>query len=258
MKSEASSFNSAIARESLHQHLHMYALAASAAGVTMLALAQPGEAEIIYTPANVMIGQNQHYNLDLNGDGITDFTIKNHSAWFSSIFGSGSLFARSPAGNQVAAHLAFGGYPQRGVHHFAYALTSGIPISKQARHFSAGRASMTWWCACDAGSFFQGSWVSHRSGGGLGTRYLGLKFKIDGEVHYGWARLDCWLLTCYAYETIPNQGLYAGQEQENEKVQQSDSAAVTHPAQTPATLGALARGSRGLATWRRRRTPGAN
>jgi hypothetical protein len=42
-------------RDSLHQHLHVYALAASAAGVSMLALAQPGEAEIIYTPANVSI-----------------------------------------------------------------------------------------------------------------------------------------------------------------------------------------------------------
>jgi hypothetical protein len=31
--------------DSLHQHLHIYALAASAAGVSVLALAQPSEAD---------------------------------------------------------------------------------------------------------------------------------------------------------------------------------------------------------------------
>jgi hypothetical protein len=36
-------------RNPLHQQLHIYALAASAAGVSMLALARPSEAEIIYT-----------------------------------------------------------------------------------------------------------------------------------------------------------------------------------------------------------------
>lgn len=251
-------------RDSLHQHLHMYALAASAAGVSVLAMAEPAEAEIIYTPANVTIGTNQEYGLDLNNDGIVDFTIKAFGKYFPPVTYINSLFVKHPpAGNEVAAHLAFGLY-WGGVHKFAYALSSGIPISQQARHFSAGRVSMAWDCACDAGSFFRGSWLSHRWGSGLSNRYLGLKFKINGEVHYGWARLDAWaggaLLTGYAYETIPNQGLNAGQEQETEKsVEQPDPAALTHPAQKPATLGALAGGSRGLAMWRRRQTaPGGN
>jgi len=241
-------------RDSLHHHLHLYALAASAAGVSMLALAQPGEAEIIYTPANVTIGPNQHYDLDLNGDGITDFTIKAFGKYFPPVTYINSLFVKHPPqGNEVAAHLAFGGYQHGGVHHFAYALSSGLPISKQARHFSGGRATMTWNCACDAGGFFAGSWLSRPSGFGLSNRYLGFKFKINGEVHYGWARLSYSTLTGYAYETIPDQGLNAGQEQETEqKVGQPGPAALTQPAQKPATLGALARGSRGLSRWRRR------
>ena len=52
--------------------------------------------------------------------------------------------------------------------------------------------------------------------------YLGLKFMINGEVHYGWARLNetcdkgnnSIRLTGYAYETIPNQGIKAGQKKE--------------------------------------------
>jgi hypothetical protein len=49
----------------------MYAVAA---GVGMLALAQPSEAKIVYTPANAQIGGTVgKLNLDLNNDGITDF-----------------------------------------------------------------------------------------------------------------------------------------------------------------------------------------
>jgi hypothetical protein len=37
--------------KSLHQQLNAYALVASAAGVGVLALAQPAKAKIVYTPA---------------------------------------------------------------------------------------------------------------------------------------------------------------------------------------------------------------
>ena len=57
--------------ESVHQRLNMYALAASAAGVGVLALAQPAEAKIIYTPAHKSIGAKTF--LDLNHDGVHDF-----------------------------------------------------------------------------------------------------------------------------------------------------------------------------------------
>jgi hypothetical protein len=41
--------------ESLQRHLNAYALAASAAGVGMSALAQPAEAKIVYTKTDVTI-----------------------------------------------------------------------------------------------------------------------------------------------------------------------------------------------------------
>jgi hypothetical protein len=64
---------------SLHKRLNAYALAASAAGVGVLALAHPAEARIVYTPAHVKIEPNQLYNIDLNHDGKFDFTLSNHS-----------------------------------------------------------------------------------------------------------------------------------------------------------------------------------
>jgi hypothetical protein len=64
--------------ESVKQQLNMYAIAAGAGGVSLLALAQPSEAKIIYTHANVQLSPQKgvvKYKLDLNHDGITDFTL---------------------------------------------------------------------------------------------------------------------------------------------------------------------------------------
>jgi hypothetical protein len=44
--------------KSVHQQLNMYAIAAGAAGVGVLALAGPAEAKIIYTQTHVVIGTN--------------------------------------------------------------------------------------------------------------------------------------------------------------------------------------------------------
>jgi hypothetical protein len=81
-----------------------------------------------------------------------------------------------------------------------------------------------------------GSWVNVKN------RCLGVKFKIKGKIHYGWARLSVQVqfpltitatLTGYAYETIPNKAIIAGKTKGPE-----DSA------EQPATLGRLALGRR--------------
>jgi hypothetical protein len=64
-----------------------------------------------------------------------------------------------------------------------------------------------------SGTYAFGPWVS------VTKRYLGLKFQIDGKTHYGWARLNVQVqgnnitatLTGYAYESIPNKRIRAGQ-----------------------------------------------
>ena len=66
----------------LQKRLNKYALAASAAGVGVLALTHSAEAKIIYTPTHRVINAGQHYNLDLNHDGKTDFSIQNYSNTF--------------------------------------------------------------------------------------------------------------------------------------------------------------------------------
>src|ERR1700680_1577655 len=63
---------------SLEKRLNVCSLAASPAGVSVLTLAQPGEAKIVYTPANINITQNGGLiSFDLNHDGIPDFGLSN-------------------------------------------------------------------------------------------------------------------------------------------------------------------------------------
>jgi hypothetical protein len=53
---------------SFHHQLNMYALAAGAAGVSLLALSQPADAKIVYTATHKNIGANQKLLIDLNHD----------------------------------------------------------------------------------------------------------------------------------------------------------------------------------------------
>jgi hypothetical protein len=88
--------------ECLHQRLNMYALAASAAGVGVLALTVPADAKIIYTPAHVVIGKFQSLKLDLNHDGITDFGLRNSSCGqFCTVYFNGLVIYASSGKNRI-------------------------------------------------------------------------------------------------------------------------------------------------------------
>lgn len=191
--------------ESILARLNMYALAASAAGVGVLSLVQPAQAKVVFTPAHEVIGHNGVYNLDLNHDGTVDFLIQEwDNGGFSS---SNALLADAAVGNGVLG---------RG--HRAMALTSGASIGPSQNFIAGGNngevmVSVTHFTTGGT-SYVHGSWANVRN------RYLGLKFKIDGETHYGWARVSVErqafhftaTLTGYAYETIPNQAIKAGQK----------------------------------------------
>jgi len=223
-----------------------YAAAASAAGVGMLALAQPSQAEIVYTPAHQIVAKNRYFNLDFNNDGVTDLTLRNvYSVCIEttqgrhrpecSEFTDQFLVAYGNAPNGVMAGVSF---------------ASALPVGKrvgQGNKF-ADRVDLEG-CATSNGNF-QGS-----SGPWLNVKnlYLGVTFTIDGATHYGWVRLSVTtnkktcdaqvLVTGYAYETDTNKAIATGKTSGNDIV-----GAVERP---EATLGALALGSSGIKAWRR-------
>jgi len=226
--------------ESIHQHLNMYALAASAAGVGLFALSQPAEGRIVYTPTHHVIGKNGRYKLDLNHDKITDITLVD-TYGCNTDYCYGRLSAIPAGGNGVEGKRGFLSIP------FAYALKHGALVGPKQPFSGQLMASD------NMGTL--GQWLNVTNG------YLGFKFEIKGKTHYGWARLTVTdknvvitaTLTGYAYETIANKPIVAGKTHDVEKsAQQLNPASLASPTPEPATLGALAMGSPGLSIWRRR------
>ena len=219
-----------ILSESLRHQLNSYALAAGAAGVSLLALAEPAEAKIVYTPVHKVVGNGESYKLDFNHDGITDLTIRNIATQYCSTEGScwpiESLGAVPSGSNQVVYNI-----------YGAVAMKAGMKIGRSCA-FKGGVQRMVW----SFGSFATGSWVNVKN------RYLGVQFQIKGKTHYGWARLNVQLhppkditatLTGYAYETIVNKAIIAG------KTHEKDVGTLQ-----PASLGHLARGASAMQAWR--------
>jgi len=246
--------------ESFHRQLNMYALAAGAAGVSLLALTPPAEAKIIYTPAHRVIGPHQSYNIDLNHDGITDFTIAN-SVSACTDFCFFELRQRPAAGNSALGYVLGSGFL------LDSALKSGAPIGSR-RPFKKGTAAMA---VARSNVYTSNKTIAYGPWVNVKDRFLGLKVQINGKTHFGWARLIVKVskttitatLTGYAYETIPGKSIKAGQTKEaaDDSANQdfNPTASPTHPlpARQPATLGSLALGSTGLSIWRREESAGA-
>jgi len=185
----------------------MYALAASAMGVGMLA--QTADAKIVYTQTHVKISPNHQIPLDLNHDGIADFTFKDtFSTTSASFYREGVLSILPSQTNEIWGHVnGIGG-------HYASALAAGVRVGPNSK-FSAGSRSLAYGGQEGTSIFCDGKWSDVRN------RYLGLKFSIHGKIHFGWARLNvtCNLaqqgrtdavLTGYAYETTPNKPIITG------------------------------------------------
>jgi hypothetical protein len=240
--------------DSVQQQLNKYALAAGAAGVGVLVLGQSAEARIVYTPADTSITPNHTVPLDLTHDGIVDFRLRDtHLTSATYGFDHTGILSILPAdqANRIEGH-------SRVSRHYASALHAGVSIGPNAQFTPGPKLIAT--VFSDTGRVRQLSNSCEGSWSKATNRYLGLEFAIKGEVHFGWARLNvrCQgtkvfaLLTGYAYETVPNQPIIAGQTKgSDEESRVGPEPAFSAPATKAAPLGLLAFGSNGLSMWRR-------
>ncbi len=239
------SHDSACSIADLEQRLIGYALAAVAAGVGLLAMAQPAAAEIIYTAKDVKLTKGGLF-IDLDLDGVPDFNLGFHSQ---------SSFTYQD-GRYAARELVLGGKTNASVipsNGSAAALAPGAVIGpgRKFKDVTVKRAQLVfaWSFESSSGlraSSARGNWKNTQS------RFLGLKFQINGQTHYGWARLSVRytghnLLTAtllgYAYETNADQAILAGQTAEGQKAE-----AIADKA---GSLAELALGAPALSIWRR-------
>jgi hypothetical protein len=230
----------------IRQQLNLYAIAAGATGFAMLAGTQAADAEIVYTAAHQVILTNQTFSLDLNHDGIADFIISNHGFCTTDICGRTLLTKPTRDRDKVE------GMRSVFILKFASALSRGAKIGPSAV-FSGKLLAVS---GTEYGS--GGQWMD------ANDRYLGLQFSIGNTIHYGWARLNVLAngegkiraqLTGYAYETVANRPILAGQtsgsEESTAPALVSPDADFSPPTREPATVGLLAMGSFGLSMWRR-------
>ena len=138
---------------------------------------------------------------------------------------------------------------------YASALKRGARIGSSDNFLSAGQGE-----ALEV-SFTTGGGGHHLIGkwdGDPKNRYLGVRFVIDGKMHYGWIRVSVNTdkvhgmtaqITGYAYETVPNKAIVAGTTGVAAEVLGEDGKSQAGP-----SLGMLAVGADGLQLWRREET----
>jgi hypothetical protein len=241
----------------LNRQLGLYSLAAAAAGVSMLALAQPAAGEVVITRKTIPIplapyGVPEPVEISLTNNGIDDFTFSLRST-FSSI---STLNVRSFGVTNAAAGKGVVGM---GTHiAYASALTRGAKIGPSTHFSSEGRIEQSLTRGRPYTRYLYGKW-----GGNPKNHYLGVRFLIDGQTHYGWIRLTVTTnpqthgplmsatITAYAYETVPNKPILAGTaEKPTAEVQLPEN----FQNQDGPSLGMLAAGADGLPLWRREET----
>jgi|HubBroStandDraft_6_1064221.scaffolds.fasta_scaffold26541_3 hypothetical protein len=229
----------------LEKKLISYALAASAAGVSVLACSPQAEAKVFFTDTWIPIAPNTATtNIDLTNGGTVNFTIANKQS--CSTYHCFETMNVLPQNSRNAVW---------GANTYASALGSGVSLGSNGQ-FQAGHQRM----AADRAGFGRSGTESYRSTGQWrqATRlFLGVKFIIQGEIHYGWVRVDAAAtfagmyaaVTGYAYESVPNQPIKTGQTSGSIKKRNQGtkgSAAAHTPPPSSGSLGQLAIGALGL------------
>jgi len=211
------------------RRLCSYALAAGAAGVAFLAVASPADAQIVYTPTNITLAQGS-LGLDLNNDGSNDFIFLDRFRSLATWRGRW-LDLRAEPGNGIVKDG------------FNAAVLNQGSIVGSAQAFGRGTRLLL---STNTGTTWSGEKVSWSGGDwkNVKDRFLGLRFQLNGETHFGWARITVQnvhrksmtlTLLGYAYEATAGMPIQAG------RTKDSDGAAMKAPA--AGSLGALALGA---------------
>lgn len=210
--------------ESLNKRLAVYALAAGAAGVSVLALAPAAHADIIMgTGTPITVGANQIEYLMINGKNVIKFSdvVVSNSPGHLSAHGSGG------------AEIEIGPLAKSAVIGTGGAFVGGAKLAGNVfRATGSGAIATT-----------NGPWANK-------TGYLGLKFESNGKSYFGWAHLkvtanaaagETGFISSFAYDDVAGQSILTGQKP------------TVTPEPGTLTLYLLALGALGLVELRRRK-----
>lgn len=185
-------------KHTLRNKLNIYTAAAGA-----VAIAGTADAQVIYTDVNpdTVINNFQTYLLDIDNNGQHEMSME---------------VIRYPGGDQM---IRLGVQPVNAIlgslyqanYPLPFALDNGDSVSATTPGWQNGTVnSGAQYLAVLYGSQTFGNWV------GVNDKYLGIRFRIGQNTHYGWARLavaatgDTLTIKDYAYQAIPGLGITAG------------------------------------------------
>jgi hypothetical protein len=170
---------------------------------------------IVYTNIADLSGSGSWLDIHMDADGIVDYQIGNFVGPDYDV-----LIVR-PAGSGFYNSNNILGY-RSGYWLYPFALASGVTISNTVAGSSSNKGGAGSWMG---GNLYQTMNVnscnfSYSNWCGENDKYLGLKFLIGANTHYGWARLDVplaassgsgWVLKDVAYNSTPDAPILAGQ-----------------------------------------------
>ena len=167
------------------------------------ALVTIAQAEIVYTPVNVNLPTNGYYPIDLNHDGVTDFTFQTSQTGTQCglMFPEHTILKIQP---NSSGGVVGGGW--------VWALQSGVPIDFHQGFYGGDGLMYDYQQPSHCILAHSWGWWDNVKHG-----YLGLEFQINGQTHYGWAELTTNdythvnTLYGFAYETDPLKGIMTGQ-----------------------------------------------
>lgn len=155
--------------------------------------------QVMYTDIADFEGDSaSSFELDLNGDTVVDFTIN----------GSSIQILVDANANSIVGTLGAGPYK------YPFALNSNDVIDANQPWESSNGQILRYKTSTGAASCqYSSKWC-----GDTVDKYLGLKFIVGGNTHYGWVRLDVtvpdsmddWVVKDFAYEATPDTPIAAG------------------------------------------------
>lgn len=181
----------------------------SAMATALIGTSAIAHGEIIYNDIDdISVEIDMIYDIDIDGDGILDFHFNagatDSGSWtFASIFGLAPSYTVGNTSNQIIGYAGtyFG---------YASALSEGDPIGPDGvwlNYPSYGNSAVI------ASNYFGDIFGEFP---GNGEKFLGIKFVIGTELHYGWIRVESDIspayisIKDYAYETNADQAIGAG------------------------------------------------
>jgi len=235
--------------EVLERRMLLYVLAA---GATLAGASGAAQAKVVFTPSNVVL-RSGSLQIDLNNDGTTDFILSiriDNYADAQDHFARGVrqppessdfAFYLSASGATASDGMAEGSSSRRA----PAAFRNGAKIGRSATFERKGvmasyiRSSFRRW---SAGPFAD-----------VTQRFLGVRFLINGQIHYGWIGFRSTsayeaALYGWAYETQPNTPIFAGLVAAIGELEKQPALRFAEPT----SLELLAAGHVAVADWRRR------